>query len=104
MENTVNTILYSVLAAAVIASTVSGASAQSGRDRRAIEFDAYGQSGWDWRAIQHNAYGQVDSNGALQTGPWSEPRRAIERPLRRMPPFTWEEKRHFDYQNQTTDN
>ena len=77
-----NKIFSLSVAIAVIVSTVSVASAQSGRDRR---------------AVRNN--GQVVSNNAVPTGPWSEPRRVIARPSRPMPRFTWEEKRLFDYQN-----
>jgi hypothetical protein len=78
-----NKVCYLSVVIAAIVSTVSVASAQNGRD---------------WRAERYNAYAQVP-NGALQTGAWSQPRRATEYSLRPALPFTWEEKRHFDYQN-----
>jgi hypothetical protein len=84
----VKRIFYLSVAIAAIVGTISVASAQNGRD---------------WRDVRYDAYGQVISNGVLQTGPWSEPRRVTERPLRRVLPFTWEEKRHFDYQSSVDD-
>src|SRR5205807_938278 len=78
------TILYvSVSVVAMLASTAL-ASAQYHRGQLPESYYSYG----------------ANPSDAGRSGPWSAPRdRVIEHRQMTMPPFSWEEKRAFDYQN-----
>jgi hypothetical protein len=75
-----NKILYVSVAVVAVLGSTAFASAQNQR--------VHGQNGY-------YSYGAAGPNE--QTGPWSDPR-ATRQQQRLRSPFTWEEKRAFDYQ------